>query len=75
MRIALIDPFAGIAGDMFVGALVAAGAPFRSVKEGLAALDLDGTRVACRKVMRGGVAARDRACGPSPRGGVRGGVR
>ncbi|MHC4731385.1 MAG: nickel pincer cofactor biosynthesis protein LarC [Planctomycetota bacterium] len=55
MRILLIEPFAGIAGDMFVGALVHAGAPFADVETGLRELDV---AVSCEPVLRCGVAAR-----------------
>jgi len=58
MRVALLDPNAGVAGDMFVGALLDAGAPFKVVRDGLGALDLDGFTVSHRKVTRGGIAAR-----------------
>jgi len=54
MRIALLDPFAGVAGDMFVGALLDAGAPFRSVRDGLAGI----AKVSQRRVDRAGIAAR-----------------
>lgn len=57
MRIALIDPFAGIAGDMFVGALLDAGASIDRVREGLLRLDLGGYEVGSEKVMRGGISA------------------
>jgi len=58
MRIALVDPFAGVAGDMFVGALLDAGAPFKAVREGLAQLGIDDFKVSHRKVVRCGIAAR-----------------
>ena len=54
MRIGLLDPFAGVAGDMFVGALLDAGAKFKVVRDGLA----DIAPVSHRKVDRGGIAAR-----------------
>ena len=57
MRIALIDPFAGIAGDMFVGALLDAGASIDHLREGLARLDLSGYRITGERVMRAGIAA------------------
>jgi uncharacterized protein (TIGR00299 family) protein len=57
MRIALVDPFAGIAGDMFVGALLDAGASFARLQEGLAQLGLEGYEVSARQVMRAGVRA------------------
>jgi uncharacterized protein (TIGR00299 family) protein len=57
MRIALIEPFAGIAGDMLVGALVHAGAPFLELRAALDRLALPGVAVTRRDVLRGGVAA------------------
>ncbi|MEM8883752.1 MAG: nickel pincer cofactor biosynthesis protein LarC [Planctomycetota bacterium] len=57
MRIGLLDPFAGVAGDMFVGALLDAGAPFDAVREGLAALELDEYEVSLASVQRCGIAA------------------
>ena len=58
MRVALIDPFAGIAGDMFVGALLHAGAPFDHLSATLRGLDLSGFEVDCTDVMRAGVSAK-----------------
>jgi uncharacterized protein (TIGR00299 family) protein len=58
MRIAVVEPFAGIAGDMMVGALLHAGAPFAAVREALGALGLAGFDVSERGVLRCGVAAR-----------------
>jgi uncharacterized protein (TIGR00299 family) protein len=58
MRVAVLDPFAGVAGDMFVGALIDAGASFRAVKEGVDALELDGCKLSQRKVLRCGITAR-----------------
>jgi len=58
MKIALVDPFAGIAGDMFVGALLHAGAPFDHLSAALRGLDLSGFEVDCTDVMRAGVAAK-----------------
>ena len=57
MRVALIEPFAGIAGDMFVGALVGAGAPFRRVQDGIKSLRLE-CSVTCGTVERGGLRGR-----------------
>jgi len=58
MKLALLEPFAGVAGDMLVGALVDAGAPFRDVRAALDALPLEGFTVSQRKVLRCGVTAR-----------------
>jgi uncharacterized protein (TIGR00299 family) protein len=55
MRLALLEPFAGVAGDMFVGALIHAGASIDTVRDGLAGIGVD---VRCEPALRGGVAAR-----------------
>ena len=57
MRVALIEPFGGIAGDMLTGALIHAGAPFEAVREGLSRLPLSGYGVDCESVLRCGVTA------------------
>jgi pyridinium-3,5-bisthiocarboxylic acid mononucleotide nickel chelatase len=57
MRVALLEPFAGVAGDMFVGALVSAGAPFKAVQQGLKSLRLP-CSVTCGTVERGGLRGR-----------------
>jgi hypothetical protein len=57
MRVALLEPFAGVAGDMFVGALVSAGAPFKAVQAGLKSLRLP-VSVSCGTVERGGLRGR-----------------
>ena len=56
-KIAIVDPFAGIAGDMLVGALLDAGAPLEGVRKALATLGLTGFSISCDKVMRCGVTA------------------
>jgi uncharacterized protein (TIGR00299 family) protein len=57
MKVALLEPFAGVAGDMFVGAMVGAGAPFRAVQQGLKSLRLP-VSVSCGTVERGGLRGR-----------------
>jgi uncharacterized protein (TIGR00299 family) protein len=57
MRTLYFDCFAGISGDMTLGALVAAGADARALKEGLALLDLEGYRVEFETVDRSGISA------------------
>ena len=56
MRIAYLDCFSGISGDMFLGALVDAGVPVKLLEETVAALDL-GAKLEISRVMRGGIAA------------------
>ena len=46
MRIAYLDCFSGISGDMFVGALLHAGLPFEQMRGALETLPLDGYRIA-----------------------------
>ncbi len=58
MKIALIDPFAGISGDMTVGALLHAGASGAALSRGLKSLPLKGFRVSSSLVTRCGIAAR-----------------
>lgn len=56
MRIAYLDCFSGMSGDMFLGALVDAGVPAKLFEETVAALDI-GARVEVSRVKRGGIAA------------------
>jgi hypothetical protein len=56
MRIAYLDCFSGISGDMFLGALVDAGVSPRLLEETVAALDL-GARLGISRVSRNGIAA------------------
>jgi uncharacterized protein (TIGR00299 family) protein len=55
MRIAYLDCFSGISGDMLLGALVDAGVPFSLLERATADLNI-GARLAMRKVTRGGLA-------------------
>ena len=56
MRIAYLDCFSGISGDMFLGALVDAGVSPQLLEEAVAALDI-GARLKVSKVVRGGISA------------------
>jgi len=55
-RTLLLDPFSGIAGDMFLGALIDLGLPLESLREGLAGLGVP-FRLKAEKVLRGAVLA------------------
>lgn len=54
-RVAVFDCFAGISGDMALGALLDAGAPLKAVREAVGALGLPGVRIEPRRVRRGGI--------------------
>jgi len=56
MRIAYLDCFSGISGDMFLGAAIDAGVPLEKLQTAAAALGLD-AELAVRRTTRGGVAA------------------
>ncbi len=53
MRCALVEPFAGIAGDMTVGALLDLGFPLEELRKGLAGLPLSGYGISAERVVRG----------------------
>ena len=55
MRVAILDPAAGISGDMTLGALLSLGVPATWLEELPARLGLTGVRVAVRDVRRSGV--------------------
>jgi len=57
MRIAYLDCFSGISGDMCLGALVDAGVPLDAMREALATLPLSGYELRAAKVKRAGIAA------------------
>jgi|WetSurMetagenome_2_1015567.scaffolds.fasta_scaffold169272_1 pyridinium-3,5-bisthiocarboxylic acid mononucleotide nickel chelatase len=59
MRIAYFDCFAGISGDMTLGALIGAGADPERLREGLAGLGVDGYRIEVGKRMAGPIEATD----------------
>jgi pyridinium-3,5-bisthiocarboxylic acid mononucleotide nickel chelatase len=56
MRIAYLECFSGISGDMFLGALVDAGVPARLLEETVAALNVD-ARLEISRVTRSGISA------------------
>ena len=56
MRIAYLECFSGMSGDMFLGALIDAGVPARVLEETVAALGV-GARLEISKVVRSGISA------------------
>jgi uncharacterized protein (TIGR00299 family) protein len=56
MRVAYLECFSGISGDMFLGALVDAGVPANLLEETVAALDV-GARLEISRTVRSGIAA------------------
>jgi pyridinium-3,5-bisthiocarboxylic acid mononucleotide nickel chelatase len=56
MRIAYLECFSGMSGDMFLGALVDVGVPPRVLEETVAALDV-GARLEISRVVRSGISA------------------
>lgn len=56
MRIAYLDCFSGVSGDMFLGALVDAGVPAKLFEETVAALNI-GARLEISRVSRSGITA------------------
>jgi len=56
MRIAYLECFSGISGDMFLGALVDAGVPSKLLDDTVSALDV-GAKLEISKVMRSGISA------------------
>ncbi len=59
MKTAYFDCFAGISGDMTLGALVDAGADFDTLKSELAKLGLDGYQLLADRVVKRGISACD----------------
>src|SRR3954469_17615597 len=58
-RIAYFDCFAGISGDMTLGALIAAGADLDELRLGLESLGLPGWELRTRRVQRHAITATD----------------
>ena len=56
MRIAYLECFSGMSGDMFLGALVDAGVPSRVLEDAVAALGVD-ARLEISRVVRSGISA------------------
>ncbi len=56
MRIAYLECFSGMSGDMFLGALVDAGVPSRVLEETVAALGV-GAKLEISRVVRSGISA------------------
>jgi uncharacterized protein (TIGR00299 family) protein len=56
-RILYLDCFAGISGDMLIGALLDAGLPLDELRAALGSLRLDGVEVSSERVLRAGVSA------------------
>src|SRR6266853_2010178 len=56
MRIAYLDCFSGISGDMFLGALIDAGVSPKLLEDAVAALNI-GARLEISRVQRGGISA------------------
>jgi uncharacterized protein (TIGR00299 family) protein len=56
MRIAYLECFSGMSGDMFLGALIDAGVPLRLMEEAVAALNI-GARLEISRVVRSGISA------------------
>src|ERR1035438_2324175 len=56
MRIAYLECFSGVSGDMFLGALLDAGVPARVLEEAVAALGV-GARLEISRVVRSGISA------------------
>lgn len=57
MKIAYLDTFSGISGDMTVGALLHLGLPLAAIEEAIATLGLDAVEVRAEEVSRSGIAA------------------
>ncbi|MHB0981331.1 MAG: nickel pincer cofactor biosynthesis protein LarC [Thermoleophilia bacterium] len=57
MSLAFLDPFSGVSGDMFLGALVDAGLPLSTLQEVLDTLGVGGLRVTSDGVLRSGIGA------------------
>ncbi len=52
MRVAILDAWSGVAGDMWVGAMLDAGAPMQALREAVRSLQLPGVSIRDEAVMR-----------------------
>jgi uncharacterized protein (TIGR00299 family) protein len=57
MKVAYLDCFAGIAGDMLLAALIDAGSEVGAIREALAGLPVTGWRLDVQRVLRNGISA------------------
>ena len=55
MKIAYLDCFSGVSGDMFVGSLLDAGLPFEQLERSILGLKLNGYRIAAKKEERNNI--------------------
>src|SRR5207245_176858 len=57
VRIAVLDPFSGISGDMTVGALLHLGLPLAHIRDAIETLGLRDVEIATEPIARSGIAA------------------
>ena len=57
MKLAYFDCFSGISGDMTLGAVVDAGCPLETLRDGLQGLEVPGWTISAEKVWKNGMAA------------------
>src|SRR5215475_7198074 len=57
MKLAYFDCFSGISGDMTLGAVVDAGCPLETLRDGLEGLEIPGWTISAEKVWKNGMAA------------------
>src|SRR6266480_4349915 len=57
MRMVYFDCFAGVSGDMIIGALIDLGVDLEALEQQLSSLGLDGYEISSRRVQRSGIAA------------------
>lgn len=57
MRVAYLDMFSGVSGDMLLGACLDAGVPLSELEEAIESLGLAGVRLVAERVRRHGIAA------------------